>query len=86
MSLYRLEMEHLGPTHSDMKEPLNFAMDMKKVYSDANGLSAGRRAPFNVRVAFLPTMISHGQSSQSLFPRHTTLVSFSDSVSISSLL
>ena len=34
-------------------EPFKFVMDMDKVYSDANGLSAGRRVPFNVRVAFL---------------------------------
>ena len=69
-------MEHLGQTGSDIKEPFRFAMDMKKVYSGANGSSVGRRAPFNLRVAFLPMTISHGQSSQSLFPRHTMLVSF----------
>ena len=40
MSLYRLEMEHLGLTGSDTKEPFRFAMDMEKVYSGANGLSA----------------------------------------------
>ena len=86
MSLYRLEMAQLGLTGSDTKEPFRFVMDMEKVYSGADGSSAGRRAPFNVRVASLPTTISHGQLSQSLFPRHTTLVSFSDSMSISSLL
>ena len=76
MSLYRLKMEHLGLTGSDIKEPFRFEMDMKKVYSGANGSSVGRRVPFNVRVAFLPMTTSHGQSSQSSFPRHTTLVSF----------
>ena len=60
-------MEHLGLTGSNTKEPFRFMMDMDKVYSGANGSSAGRRVLFNVRVAFLPTTISHGQLSQSLF-------------------
>ena len=59
-----------------MKDPFRFVMDMEKVYPGANGLSAGRRVPFNVRIAFLPPTVSHGQLNQSLFPRHMMLVSF----------
>ena len=53
-SLYNLEVDHLRLTGSDAKAPFKFAMDIEKVYSDANGSSAGRRAPFNVRVALPP--------------------------------
>ena len=65
MSLYKLEMEHLGLTGSDAKEPFRFAMDMEKVYSGANGSSAGRRAPFYARVTLPPMTVCHGQLSQS---------------------
>ncbi|EDR07915.1 uncharacterized protein LACBIDRAFT_294495 [Laccaria bicolor S238N-H82] len=65
MSLYKLEMEHLDLTGSDAKEPFRFAMDVEKVYSGANGSSAGRRVPFNARVVLPPMTICHGQLSQS---------------------
>ncbi|KIK05835.1 hypothetical protein K443DRAFT_327483 [Laccaria amethystina LaAM-08-1] len=65
MSLYKLEMEHLGLTGSDAKEPFKFAMDIEKVYSGANGSSAGRRAPFYARVALPPMTLCDGQLSQS---------------------
>ena len=54
MSLYKLEMEHLGMMGSDARESFRFAMDMEKVYSGANGSSVGRRAPFYARVTLPP--------------------------------
>lgn len=62
MSLYKLEMEHMGLTGSDAKEPFRFAMDVEKVYS---GSSVGRRAPFYARVTLPPMTLCHGQLSQS---------------------
>ena len=65
MSLYKLEMGHSGLTGSGTKEPFKFAIDIEKMYSDANGWSVGRRAPFNVRVALPPMTLCHRQLSQS---------------------
>jgi hypothetical protein len=53
MSLYNLEMEHLGVTSSDAEGPFRFAMDVGKLHSGANGSSGGRRAPFYARVCRL---------------------------------
>ena len=63
MPLYKLEMEYLDATGPNAKEPFRFTMDVEKVHSDANGLSAGR-APFNARIALPPMMLCHGQLSQ----------------------